>query len=488
MPPPQQLRLLLLAWLLGLVLALWLPLFLASLGVLGLGLVFLARPNFYLGAALITLLSTVYSVWYQQQFYPDSLSALVGEALELQGTVQGEARVRSGRQTVRLKVQAYRAADKTWQPLSGQLLWSFAPLPVFNPGDSVRVQGTIGNVTNFSDDFDAKAYWARWGVEQQLVRGQLITRPPATTTQRDRGRAQATERLQYHLQTPHLTVALGMLVGLKDKLPQHLDEAFKKSGLTHLLVVSGTNVTLLVVLMAIVLKGLGPWWRYGLGAVVILAYLYLVGFDPPALRATVFGLIVGLAVTGGQFVEYRNAFLLVAVLLSVYDPRFVTHDVSFHLSFGATAGLLFGVPVFYWALWFIPWPKLRLLLCATTAAQLAVFPILIYQFGSFPYIGLLTNLVTEPLVPLIMALAAGGVLLGDTFLLGLESLWSSALWASIESLIALAQLGAQAPELVLPAWSAWPGFIALLLLVLWASFSHYYQRELWEKFEAEISA
>lgn len=488
MKPTVQLRGILLAWLFGLVFGLWVS---VTIGLFVLGLAALAtyiRPHYAWGVLVFLSLGVTYQNFYSQFFYPDNLAPFVGQTLDLEAKVQGEARVSGGRQTLRLKVVHWRQGETAWRPLKGQILWQQAPLPLLNSGDSIQIQGVVTNLANFSSDFDAQAYWSRWEISHALIRTKILERPEPKIALNQKWRQRAQDRLQVHLNRPHLTVALGMLVGLKEKLPKSLDAAFKASGLQHLLVVSGTNVTLLVLALSLVLKPLGPWWRYGVGVLAILVYLYLVGFEPPALRASLFGIITGWALSSGNFCEYRNLFLLVAASLALYDPRFVTHDISFHLSFGATAGILVGVPLLHQWLRFVPWAGFRLLLAASLCAQMSVFPILIMKFGSFPYAGLLTNLFTEPLVPLIMFLAAGGTLIGSQTLLGLEIVWDWLLWGSIEGLIRLAQIAALLPEVIIPVWVGGVWSFCLLGVAVWASFSPYYQKHYWEKLEAEMSA
>ena len=487
MSPTVQLRYCLLAFLMGIILGLKLMLWFSILGVLVsfLGLYF--KPSFswvilvflFIGASY----NTLYSIW----FYPQDIKYFVGESIILKAEIKGEARFsRTGSQTALLQLKQWRSRERDWMSIDGNLLWQNAPLPVYNAGETVVLSGTITNVSNFSNDFDAQAYWSRWGIAQSIIRVQVISREPSELALNTKWRETAIDRLSPHLQKPHSTVALGMLIGLKEKLPKALEEDFKTSGLQHLLVVSGTNVTLLIIAVGLCLKPLGPWYKYTLGMIALASYLYLVGFDPPALRATLFGVIAGFAVTSGFNLEYRNLFLLGAMILILFDPRFLTHDVSFWLSFAATGGIFVGIPIAYYFLSFMPWKSLRLLIAASFCAQIAVFPILIINFGSFPYTGLVSNLITEPLVPLIMFLAAGAVFIGDREFMFLESIWGGALEFSITALISLAQFMAQLPILYIPAWG---GYVMVLLLggiSLWACVSNYYQVQYWEAFEAEM--
>jgi ComEC/Rec2-related protein len=200
-----------------------------------------------------------------------------------------------------------------------------------------------------------------------------------------------------------------------------------------------------------------------------------------------FGVITGFALTSGLKGDYQNIFLTVAVLITLSDPRFLTHDISFWLSFGATAGLLFGFPVLWPYLGWMKFKVLKMLIGASFCAQMSVFPILITQFGSFPYAGLFTNLVTEPLVPMIMFLAFGGMIIGNLPLLGLEFLWQQSLELSLSSLITVAQVGADLPEIMIPIWVGKIWFVLFMGFIYWSLLSPRYRRAYWQKFEREMS-
>ena len=491
MNPSIVLRLSLVGFLSGVLLSVQISALLSFL-VLVLGAV--ACFNFQHRATILWLfigLGCVYGVIYNALFYPPALKPLVGQTLVFNVEVQGEPRFsRSGVQTVRLKLNSWKelgADNLDWQSINGKVLWQRSPLPALNSGDDLVVKATLTNLSNFSDDFDAQLYWSRWGISEQFIRGTVIERPEFKSPVTNQFRSLLAQRLENMIAKPHLTIALGMLIGLKEKLPPALEDDFKASGLQHLLVVSGTNVTLLILALGLLLKPLGPWYKYAIGMACLLFYLCLVGFEPPALRATLFGIITGFALTSGLKGDYQNIFLSVATIITLSDPRFLTHDISFWLSFGATAGIIFGFPVIWPALSFLKYKPLKLLLGASFCAQMSVFPILITQFGSFPYAGLLTNLVTEPLVPMIMFLAFGGMIIGPLSLLGLEFLWQIALELSLSSLILVAQVGASVPEIIIPVWGGAVWLVLFIIFLYWALVSQHYKIHYWLKFEREMS-
>jgi ComEC/Rec2-related protein len=471
----------------GLIIGLWVNLFWSLLALCFLGVTYALTRNFKGLLLLICAVGFSYYNLHGLVFYASSLEPLVGQTVVLKAEVKGESRLsRSGRQTVRLQLKALKNGHSSWRKGQGFLLWENAPLPVFKAGDSLEIKGTITNLTSFSSDFDLTQYWERWGVRHRLIRAQVLSRPQTKPALYARWRQIALTRIAHHLDKPHSTIALGMLIGLKEKLPRALEADFKKAGLQHLLVVSGTNVTLLMALVGLLLRPLGAWLKYGLGLGFLFLYLNLVGFEPPALRASLFGLLIGFALASGFNLDFRNLLLVCAVMLCLVDPRFLTHDISFWLSFSATLGIFLAVPVLNSALFFIKNKYVRLLLAASVAAQTYVFPILIIKFGSFPYGGLLSNLLTEPLVPLIMGLSFGAIVIGSFKFLLLEQLWSGALNLSITALIKLAQITATLPEVMVPPVAGFSLGVGLVAFSVWALFSPFYQTKFWQPFEATI--
>jgi len=487
MLPSVNLRYGLVAFLIGLVGGLWINLFWSVLALCFLGVAYALIRDFKVLCLLVCAAGLSYYNLHGLLFYASSLEPLVGQTVVLKAEVKGESRLsRSGRQTVRLQLNTLKNGQSSWRRVDGFVLWENAPLPVFKAGENLEIKGTVTNLTSFSSDFDLTQYWERWGVGHRLIRVQVLSRPQTAPALYTQWRQIALTRIGHHLDKPHSTIALGMLIGLKEKLPRALEADFKKAGLQHLLVVSGTNVTLLMALIGLLLRPLGPWLKYGLGLGFLFLYLNLVGFEPPALRASLFGVLIGFALASGFNLEFRNLLLVCAVVLCVIDPRFLTHDVSFWLSFSATLGIFLAVPVLNSALGFIKNKYVRLLLAASVAAQTYVFPILIIKFSSFPYGGLLSNLLTEPLVPLIMGLGFGGIVLGSFKFLLFEQLWAGALNLSITALIKLAQITATLPEIIVPQSAGGVLGFVLAVFSFWALFSRTYQIKFWQPFEATI--
>jgi competence protein ComEC len=195
----------------------------------------------------------------------------------------------------------------------------------------------------------------------------------------------------------------GFLIGDVSRIPDLDIEAMRRSGLAHFVAVSGSNVALFLVLLAVVAGplALGPRRRAVVGLAGLPVYAAATGFEPSVMRAS---LMAGLALMGrlvGVALEAWQLLALAVAGLVLYDPA-LTSNVGFQLSVAATAGVLIGAR----------WPvrgRVARALAVTMCAQIAVAPLILLHFGSVPLLSPLVNLVAAPLVTGATALAALGV-------------------------------------------------------------------------------
>lgn len=223
-----------------------------------------------------------------------------------------------------------------------------------------------------------------------------------------------------------------MLFGGYDGIRPELLEAFTTTGIVHILSVSGSHITLL----AGTLAWLGGLLRLrrGVTAVLvvlaILAYGALAGGVPPVIRSGIMGILTFLALVWEREKDARRILTLTGLLMLLISPL-LFFDISFQLSFAATAGLLYIAPALR--------PLFRQLpvfvsgaLSITLGAQLAVLPLLAWYFHVVSLSSLLANLLAVPIVEfmIVLGLAGGIVALGlpilaklifvsDSLLLGL---------------------------------------------------------------------
>lgn len=203
----------------------------------------------------------------------------------------------------------------------------------------------------------------------------------------------------------------GMLFGGYAEIPKQVVKDFAATGLVHILSVSGTHIALVAGVIAWTGRSLGL--RHGATAaaagVIILLYGLFAGFTPPVARSAAMGIISLTAVAIGREKDARTALALSAAAMLIHTPGLI-FDLSFQLSFAATAGLIFLYPPILEKLrgWMPVW--LAAGLGVTLAAQLSVIPIIANYFNSVSISAFAANIIIVPVIEAIVVFGLAGVL------------------------------------------------------------------------------
>jgi competence protein ComEC len=207
-------------------------------------------------------------------------------------------------------------------------------------------------------------------------------------------------------------VARGMVLGEDERIDPLLKDDYRRSGLAHVLAVSGQNVMLLCALAAPLLgaAGIGPRGRVGAMLVLIAVYVPLAGAGPSLQRAGAMGAAGLVALGAGRPASRWYALLLAAAITLAVNPR-VVDDPGWQLSFVAVVGILLLAPTFRRALRGPP-AVVAEGVAVTLAATLATAPLLAHHFGAVSAVSVFANLAGLPLVAPIMWLGMAQVALG----------------------------------------------------------------------------
>jgi competence protein ComEC len=201
----------------------------------------------------------------------------------------------------------------------------------------------------------------------------------------------------------------GFLIGDDRDLPPAVAADFRAAGLSHLLVVSGANVTLALALVAPLLRRVGLVGRLAGGLALLVVFCAMTRFEPSVLRA---GVMSGLALLASFFGRPVAGFRLLALAVTglvLVDP-FLLHSLGFGLSCGASAGILLLAGPLARSL---PGPRaVREPLAVTTAAQVGVAPIALPAFGHLPLAALPANLAAAPAAAALSLWGLGSGLIG----------------------------------------------------------------------------
>ncbi|HEY6959856.1 MAG TPA: ComEC/Rec2 family competence protein [Candidatus Limnocylindria bacterium] len=211
--------------------------------------------------------------------------------------------------------------------------------------------------------------------------------------------------------SPESAVLAGIVLGERADVPVELSRAFAASGTTHLLAISGFNMTLVATAVALALRGrTGQVTRASVAVVAVAAYSVLVGLSPSVLRAALMSGVAACGVVTGRRAATANALCAAVALMLIADPSSV-NDVGLQLSALATAGLvLFQAPLAS-RLTVLPRP-IGDGVATTVAATAMTLPVIAGVFGRVSLISVLANLVCVPLFPLLMLAGAATSIVG----------------------------------------------------------------------------
>ena len=259
------------------------------------------------------------------------------------------------------------------------------------------------------DGFDERTWLRRQGVHVVLHVDEwhIVGRRGGLGGAGDRLRAWLRRASTPGLAGERRALVAGIVLGDDGGLSDDLKQAFRRSGLYHLLAVSGQNVVLLAggVLGLVLILGIGRAWGHVGALLAIGAYTLAVGPQPSVVRAAVAGSAVSIAWLLGRLREAWHVLLLAAIVLLAWNP-YTLFDAGFQLSFAAVAAIfLLGRPLRR-ELEGYPMPnRMRDALAVAGACTLATAPLMWLQFGRVPLYGVLANALVELAVPPLLGLA-----------------------------------------------------------------------------------
>ena len=210
---------------------------------------------------------------------------------------------------------------------------------------------------------------------------------------------------------PESSLGIGFLVGQRSSLPDELDEQLRVVGLTHIVVASGYNLTILVRLARKLFRRVSKYLTALSGSLLIVGFILVTGFSPSMSRA---GLVTGLSLAAWYYGRKVSPFVLlplVAAITLLINPSYAWGDIGWYLSFSAFGGVMILAPLLQHYFFGPKKPGFfRQVLGETMAALLVTAPIIMLIFGQYSPYALLSNLLVVPLIPYIMlAVFAAGL-------------------------------------------------------------------------------
>ncbi len=199
------------------------------------------------------------------------------------------------------------------------------------------------------------------------------------------------------LPEPQSSFIAGLLVGGKSLLPRDLKTALGRTGTSHIVALSGYNVTIIANYISLIFRS--PVFSI----VAILTFVLATGASSSVVRAGIMGSVFFLSERYGTFYKAKDALLFAVLLMVFVHPDIMAEDIGFQLSVLATMGLLYLTRVITPYLSFIPECfNLKKIAGETLAAEAATLPLVLFYFGFFSPLAPLVNLLILPLIPATM--------------------------------------------------------------------------------------
>ncbi|MEK7589263.1 MAG: ComEC/Rec2 family competence protein [Patescibacteria group bacterium] len=203
---------------------------------------------------------------------------------------------------------------------------------------------------------------------------------------------------------PEAAYIQGVLLGSRSAIPERLQDAFATTGTSHILAISGYNITIVA---EAVLGVLLFWFRrrraIWIATAAIILFTLLTGASASVVRAAVMGLLVLFASGYGRLYDAKNGIILAGALMVFFNPFILVFDIGFQLSFLAVIGLLYLYPIFQrWAQRAPSLTGLKEIALMTLSAQVMVILLLVGYFHSFSLVSLVVNILILPIVPAVM--------------------------------------------------------------------------------------
>ena len=346
------------------------------------------------------------------------------------GTIKSSPDERDDYTNLRVKVSSI-ISNGTETKVEGIILVRVPPNIKYNVGDGLKFQGTLRTPP---DDigFNYKDYLARQGIHSLVTAYNIVKLPFQGTFSLLRSSSMIREKFLSTIRAlfpePEGSLLAGILLGADKGMTSSLQEAFRNTGTTHIIAISGFNITILVAMFMTIFKRLLGRWKGAAASIMALTfYTLLVGAEASVIRAAIMGGTAIIASQVGRKQDGLNILGFAVFLMCIINPN-IPWDVGFQLSFAATLGLiLYAEPmqgmVMGWLSRKLPQDKaqkwaspLAEYLLFTLAAQLTTLPIIAYHFGQISLTSFLVNPLILPAQPPVMVASGLAVLVGAVYL------------------------------------------------------------------------
>jgi competence protein ComEC len=211
-------------------------------------------------------------------------------------------------------------------------------------------------------------------------------------------------KINLYVSQPASSLASGMLFG-DSSFSEEMKQIFRVAGLSHIIVLSGFNIAIIISFVLFLMSFLPFFIRVISASIGVIFFVIMVGAEASVVRATLMAFIALLATSLGRQYVAKQALILSLLAIVLYEPGSLLHNVSLHLSFIATAGIIYlSEPIHFFISRYVEKKFLQEIFTSTLSAYGMTLPYLMYIFGSVSLYAIVANVAVLFFVPIGMLL------------------------------------------------------------------------------------
>ncbi len=379
------------------------------------------------GIALFYIIGAVYYL-YSYNRNLAKYEEFVGKNVVIKGYVDSTPEIRDSTIRYIIKTEEIWPKEDLGQKkkVRGKVLLSMQKsndIQLFEYGREIKVSGKINIPKGKTNPrgFDYRKYLNHSGVSatifvvdrnihlQDSVKGNIFVKAGLSIRER------IVNVINQSLPPQQAGLLNGMLIGYREGLTDEVEDVFSRSGLTHLMAVSGANVAFIMLPLIFAFKKLRL--RQDVYNIIIIGILvmftFITGFEPSVLRAVIMAIVILVGQILKRETEIFTSIAFAAILLLLCNPGSL-FNIGFQLSFAATISLVLFYPNLKNMLNFSFLPEfITDVLGSTLAAQIGVLPVTVFYFNKISLVSILSNLIVAPVVEFITIMGSLMALLGQ---------------------------------------------------------------------------
>jgi len=345
----------------------------------------------------------------------DNIARRGGTQVVLSGIVGADIETKKGSQ--RFSVKGLKQGTVKY---FGKVLVTTGSYPEYSPGDKIEFACHLKNPEPF-DGFRYDEYLSSQGIYSLCYQPEIISTQSRTSVSSLlwQFRNKAARTINLGLKEPEAGIAVATVLGDSSGLSDRTRELYAKSGLSHVIAISGLHISLLTVILlnSLIYCGLSRKASFYGTVLFLAAYVALIGFPASGLRGALMGFLLLWSIQLGRLNRAGRAVLLVCALNLLANPFLFRHNIGFQLSYLSTFGIILLYPLGLDLLKKVLFPGYEVRpwldnILVTLAAFIPIIPIMANTFGIISIVSPISNLFIFSPFPFILISIIGAMFIG----------------------------------------------------------------------------